>query len=51
MLAAAVGGVVQAAQTQWFFQGGDLADRISDGLLVLERGIGTDPGAWSADTA
>jgi AcrR family transcriptional regulator len=51
MLAAAVGGVVQAAQTQWFFQGGDLADWISDGLQVLERGIGTDPGAWSEDTA
>jgi AcrR family transcriptional regulator len=51
MLAAAVGGVVQAAQTQWFFQGGDLADRISDGLQVLERGIGTDPGTWSLDTA
>ncbi len=51
MLAAAVGGVVQAAQTQWFYQGGDLADWISDGLQVLERGIGTDPGAWSAGTA
>jgi TetR/AcrR family transcriptional regulator, regulator of mycofactocin system len=48
MLAAAVGGVIQAAQTQWFFQGGDLATAISDGLAVLERGIGTDPTAWPA---
>jgi len=48
MLAAAVGGVIQAAQTQWFFQGGDLATAISDGLGVLERGIGTDPKAWPA---
>jgi AcrR family transcriptional regulator len=47
MLAAAVGGVIQAAQTQWFFQGGDLATAISDGIAVLERGIGTDPKTWS----
>jgi hypothetical protein len=46
MLAAAAGGVIQAAQTQWFFQGGDLATAISDGLEVLERGIGTDPKTW-----
>ena len=48
MLAAAVGGVIQAAQTQWYLQGGDLASAISDGLEVLERGIGADPGTWSA---
>lgn len=48
MLAAAVGGVIQAAQTQWWVQGGDLASAISDGLEVLERGIGTDPRTWSA---
>ncbi len=48
MLAAAVGGVIQAAQTQWFFQGGDLATTISESLGVLERGIGTDPKTWSA---
>lgn len=47
MLAAAVGGVIQAAQTQWFFKGGDLATGISDGLEVLEGGIGADPNAWS----
>jgi AcrR family transcriptional regulator len=47
MLAAAVGGVIQAAQTQWYFQGGDLATAISDGLAVLENGIGTDPTTWS----
>jgi AcrR family transcriptional regulator len=48
MLAAAAGGVIQAAQTQWYFRGGDLATAMSEGLDVLERGIGTDPGTWSA---
>jgi AcrR family transcriptional regulator len=47
MLAAAVGGVIQAAQTQWYFRGGDLGTAISEGLEVLERGIGTDPTTWS----
>ena len=47
MLAAAVGGVIQAAQTQWFLYGGDLATRISEGLEVLESGIGSDPRTWS----
>ncbi len=51
MLAAAVGGVIQAAQTQWYFQGGDLATAISDGLGVLENGIGADPRTWSDGTA
>jgi AcrR family transcriptional regulator len=49
MLAAAVGGVIQAAQTQWYFQGGDLATAISEGLEVLEQGIGADPTTWSGD--
>lgn len=47
MLAAAVGGVVQAVSTQWFLHGGDLAARISEGLEVLEQGIGSDPRTWS----
>ena len=47
MLAAAAGGVIQAAQTHWYFHGGDLATAISEGLDVLERGIGTDPTTWS----
>jgi hypothetical protein len=47
MLAAAVQGVIQTVQTQWFFRGGDLAKTISDGLEVLERGIGSDPRTWS----
>jgi AcrR family transcriptional regulator len=52
MLAAAVGGVIQAAQTQWYIQGGgDLATAISDGLAVLENGIGADPRSWSAGSA
>lgn len=51
MLAAAAGGVIQAAQTQWFVLGGDLATRLSEGLAVLERGIGSDPRTWAgADT-
>lgn len=48
MLAAAVGGVVQAARTQWFIEGGDLATRISSGLEILERGIGSDPRTWDS---
>ena len=47
MLAAAAGGVIEAAQTHWYFVGGDLVTAISDGLDVLERGFGTDPGTWS----
>ena len=47
IMAAAVGGAIQAAQTQWYFRGGDLAASISEGLMVLERGIGTDPRTWS----
>jgi AcrR family transcriptional regulator len=41
MLAAAAGGIIQAAQTQWFFLGGDLATKLSEGLEVLERHIGS----------
>jgi AcrR family transcriptional regulator len=39
MLAAAAGGVIQASQTRWYFQGGDLATALSQGLDVLERGL------------
>jgi AcrR family transcriptional regulator len=45
MLAAAVGGVVQAAQIRWYITGVDLVTTISRGLDVLERGIGADPEA------
>ena len=48
-LAAAVGGVIQAAHTQWFFEGGDLAATISESLAVLEREIGSDPKTWPKD--
>ena len=48
VLAAAAGGVIQAAQIHWFFHGGDLATAISEGLDVLENGIGADPKTWSA---
>jgi TetR/AcrR family transcriptional regulator, regulator of mycofactocin system len=48
MLAAAVGGVIQAAHIQWYVDGRDLATTIAEGLGVLERGIGTDPTTWSS---
>jgi hypothetical protein len=48
MLAAAAGGVIQAAQTHWYFHGGDLTETISESLEVLERGLGADPRKWSA---
>jgi TetR/AcrR family transcriptional regulator, regulator of mycofactocin system len=48
MLAAAAGGIIQAAQVRWYFHGGDLASAMSEGLDVLERGIGTDPAPSSA---
>jgi TetR/AcrR family transcriptional regulator, regulator of mycofactocin system len=37
MLAAAAGGVIQAANTRWFFCGGNLATVASEGLRVLEE--------------
>ncbi len=49
MLAAAALGVIQAAHTQWFIHGGDLATTMSESLAVLERGISTDPRTWSVD--
>ena len=47
MLAAAAGGVIMAAHTQWFFFGGDLAATVSESLEVLETGFGSDPTGWS----
>ena len=47
MLAAAAQGVIQAGHTQWFVRAGDLARTISQGLEVLEQGIGSDPTTWS----
>lgn len=46
VLSAATLGVVQAAQTQWYVNGGDLATRISESIGVLEEGIGSDPSTW-----
>jgi AcrR family transcriptional regulator len=50
VLAAAVGGVIQSAQTRWYLHGGDLVPLLDEGLEVLERGIGTtgQPDARSA---
>ncbi len=42
MLAAAAVGVIQAAHTRWFLQGGDLATIISESLGVLEAGVDSD---------
>jgi TetR/AcrR family transcriptional regulator, regulator of mycofactocin system len=47
MLAAAAIGVVQAAHTQWFINGGDLASTMSESLAVLERAMSTDPRTWA----
>ena len=49
MLAAAVGGVIQAAHVHWFVHGGNLSTTIAQGLEVLERGIGSDPATWAAN--
>ncbi len=48
MLAAAAEGVMQAAQTQWFTEGGrsDLATTISESVAVLERAMNSDPRVW-----
>jgi hypothetical protein len=39
---------MQAAQTQWFVQGGDadLVVAMSESLAVLERAMGSDPRIW-----
>jgi hypothetical protein len=47
VLAAAAGGVIQAAHTQWFLHGGDLAATVSRSLEVLDSGISTDRTKWS----
>jgi len=41
MLAAAAQGVIQAAQTQWYFKGGDLAQTIFESFDILEGQIGS----------
>jgi AcrR family transcriptional regulator len=46
MLAAACVGVMQAAQARWWLDGGDLVETLSEGLGVLEGGIGTEQ--WTA---
>jgi AcrR family transcriptional regulator len=41
MLAAAAGGIIQAAQYRWRFSGGNLATTLAKGLGVLEEAIAT----------
>ena len=38
MMAAASGGVIQAAHVDWYVNGGDLAAKVSEGFKVLEQG-------------
>ncbi|MGH9007671.1 MAG: TetR family transcriptional regulator [Acidimicrobiales bacterium] len=42
MLAAAAGGVIQAAHTRWYMEGGNLPTIVSESLEVLERAMGPD---------
>jgi AcrR family transcriptional regulator len=49
MLAAAVGGVIQASYTHWFVYGGDLTSMIRKGLEVVDNGIGTHSKTWSSE--
>ena len=39
MLAAAAGGVIQAAHIHWYLNGGDLATHLSEAMEVLEHGL------------
>ncbi len=43
-LAAAAGGVIQAAFTRWFLLGGDLATTVSETLQILEMALGANAG-------
>jgi AcrR family transcriptional regulator len=49
MLAAAIGGVVQAAHSHWFQHGGDFGETISAALRALEEGMvsDTNPGLFA----
>jgi TetR/AcrR family transcriptional regulator, regulator of mycofactocin system len=47
MLAAAVGGVIQASHVHWYVHGGNLAMTVSEGLRVLESGFGDDLKSWA----
>jgi TetR/AcrR family transcriptional regulator, regulator of mycofactocin system len=42
MLAAAAGSIIHTAQRRWYLRGGNLATILSEGLRVLEEGVGTD---------
>jgi AcrR family transcriptional regulator len=44
VVAAATQAVIQAAQTQWYVEGGDLVAAVSEGIGILERGVGS--GDW-----
>jgi AcrR family transcriptional regulator len=42
MLAAAAASIIHTAQRRWYVRGGNLATILSEGLRVLEEGVGTD---------
>jgi AcrR family transcriptional regulator len=42
MLATAAASIIHAAQRRWYVRGGNLATILSEGLRVLEEGVGTD---------
>jgi TetR/AcrR family transcriptional regulator, regulator of mycofactocin system len=44
MVAAAAGGVIQAAHTRWYMDGGHLRTIVSESLEVLERSMGPNFG-------
>jgi AcrR family transcriptional regulator len=43
MLAAAAASIIHTAQRRWYARGGNLATILSEGLRVLDEGVGTDP--------
>lgn len=43
ILAAAIGGAIQAAQTRWYLEGGDLTVALSDALAVLDAHLAPTP--------
>jgi len=48
MLTAAVSGVLEAAHTRWYMEGGDLPMIVSESLEVLERAMGPGALIWGA---
>jgi hypothetical protein len=43
---ATIPSVLQSAHTHWFLNGGDLAERVPEGIAVLEHALRADPEDW-----